>query len=141
MRLYLDTNILLFLITEQRDEICHGLQETLSDYGNILLTSSVCVHELIHLYQIGKIPFKKHANVPKPAEVVGWLDEMGIEVIPVNKRHLQCYSELPLHDGHHDPNDRLIIAQAIADRTPLVSSDRKFSRYARHGLDFIFNER
>lgn len=46
-----------------------------------------------------------------------------------------------LYDDHRDPNDRLIIAQAISDQIPLISSDRKFSRYERYGLDFIFNER
>lgn len=141
MRYYLDTNILLFLITEQKDEICRSLQEILSDYCNTLMTSSVCVHELIHLYQIGKLPFKKGANAPKSSEVLEWLDEMGIEVVLADKRHLQCYSELALYADHRDPNDRLIIAQAIADRIPLVSSDRKFSRYGRYGLDFIYNER
>lgn len=141
MRFYLDTNILLFLITDQKDEICHGLQEVLSDYGNTLLSSSVCVHELLHLYQIGKIPFKKGVNAPRPSEVLGWLDDMGIEVVLADKRHLQCYSELEIYDDHRDPNDRLIIAQAIADRIPLVSSDGKFSRYRRCGLDFIYNER
>lgn len=60
---------------------------------------------------------------------------------PLTERHLDTLAALPLYDDHHDPNDRLIIAQAIADRVPLVSSDQKFARYVRHGLDFIFNER
>lgn len=141
MRYYIDTNILLFLITEQKNEICKGLQEILSDYANILLVSSVCVHELIHLYQIGKIPFKKGTNAPKASEIIGWLDDMGMEVIPANEHHLQLYSTIPLCDDHRDPNDRLIIAQAISDHIPLVSSDRKFSRYERYGLEFVFNER
>ena len=33
------------------------------------------------------------------------------------------------------------IAQAIADRIPLVSSDRKFDWYRRNGLEFILNDR
>lgn len=51
------------------------------------------------------------------------------------------FASLPLYDDHRDPADRLIIAQAIADRVALVSSDRKFSRYGRHGLHFVYNER
>ncbi len=35
----------------------------------------------------------------------------------------------------------MIIAQAISDKIPLVSSDHKFGRYVKFGLDFIFNER
>lgn len=141
MRAYLDTNILVFLITERKDEICPMVQEILSGYGNMLLTGTVCVHELIHLYQIGKLPFRKGTGAPAMTKVLYWLGEMGIEVVPTSVHHLQRYSELPLYDDHRDPNDRLIIAQAIADRIPLVSSDRKFAKYGRHGLSFIFNER
>ncbi len=46
-----------------------------------------------------------------------------------------------MFDDHRDPNDRLIVAQAISDRVPLISSDRKFERYRNYGLDFMFNER
>ncbi len=141
MRYYIDTNILVFLITGQRDEIHPDIKEIIFDYENRMLTSTVCVQELIHLYKINKLTFHKGGNTPAANEVVEWLDEMGIDVLPVNKLHLQRYSELSLLPDHHDPNDRLIIAQAMADRIPLISSDRKFSRYGRYGLDFIFNER
>lgn len=56
-------------------------------------------------------------------------------------KHIDTLAALPIYDDHRDPNDRMIIAQAISDKIPLVSSDRKFIRYERYGLDFIFNER
>ncbi|HIY88145.1 MAG TPA: type II toxin-antitoxin system VapC family toxin [Candidatus Bacteroides pullicola] len=141
MRYYLDTNILAFLITEQQDEISEEVKRKIADYENLFMTSSVCVHELIHLYQIGKLPFRKGMKAPLPSDVLGWLEEMGIRIVAVGKVHLQQLSELPMQPDHRDPNDRLVIAQAIADRIPLVSSDRKFDWYRRHGLEFIFNER
>lgn len=48
---------------------------------------------------------------------------------------------LDTNNDHHDPNDRLIIAQAIVDQAPLISSDYKFKMYERHCLDFVFNKR
>ena len=54
MRLYLDTNILVFLLGE-RKSLSNDVMEILFDYSNTFYTSSVCVHELIHLFQIGKI--------------------------------------------------------------------------------------
>lgn len=48
---------------------------------------------------------------------------------------------LPMYENHRDPNDRLIIAQAMSDKISLVSSDRKFEQYTKYGLDFIFNRR
>ena len=115
----------------------------LFDYGNTLLVSSVCVHELIHLVQIGKVQKVENGKrkVIAPETIVAGIEDAGMEMASVGKQHLSVLAALPLYDDHRDPNDRLIIAQAMADRIPLVSSDRKFARYVRHGLDFIFNER
>lgn len=79
--------------------------------------------------------------MPHPADVLPWLDEMGILIQPVTVEHLRQYACLPFFDDHRDPMDRLIIAQAISDRIPLVRSDRKFTRYEKYGLQFAFNER
>jgi len=48
---------------------------------------------------------------------------------------------LPLLPDHKDPTDRIAIAQAITEKIPLISSDRKFHDYRRYGLDFVFNKR
>ncbi len=69
------------------------------------------------------------------------LEELGVSMVPTTMEHIKTLMELPLYDDHRDPNDRLIIAQAMSDRVTLISSDRKFMRYGRYGLDFIFNER
>ena len=142
MRIYLDTNILTYFLYN-RDELSEDTKMILFDFGNVLLTSSVCVHELIHLVQIGKVQGMKNGrrNPVNPETVMPGISDAGITVVPVDGRHLSAFASLPLYDDHRDPTDRLIIAQAIADRVPLVSSDRKFSRYERYGLDFIFNER
>ena len=121
------------------DEICADILAELVDYGNTLSTSSVCVHEMIHLFQIGKIEVDKGGS--DSCDALEWLQSNGIETISVNERHLSVYSKLPMHGDHRDPNDRLIIAQAISDKAILVSSDRKFDRYTSDGLIFMFNER
>ena len=69
------------------------------------------------------------------------LDELGVCMVATSEAYIKTLIDLPFYEDHRDPNDRLIVAQAITDRLPLVSSDRKFSRYERYGLDFIFNER
>ncbi len=142
MRLYLDTNILVFLGTENQDRLSDWLYDALTDYNNTLMTSSECVKELIYNLLIGKIPInKKSKNVLTPYNVFEWLESMNIKVVPVGKEHLKKFAELPLYDDHKDPGDRIIIAQAIADKVSLVSSDRKFNRYEKNGLEFLYNER
>lgn len=124
-----------------KDSISVDTRRILVDYANILYTSTVCVHELIHLFQIRKIAPKAGNDLTNIEQFAKWLDLMNISVVPINIRHLEKYASLPILGDHRDPNDRLIIAQAISDRVPLISSDRKFTRYAKYGLDFIFNER
>lgn len=141
MKYYLDTNILAFLLLEQEDELSGYVMSCVSDYSNTLFTSIVCIQELIHLCQIGKLSTGKKKDSPNPTNIVNWIEDMGIGIVSVNLQHLQKLSELPLFNDHRDPNDRLIIAQAIVDHAPLISSDHKFKMYERHCLDFVFNKR
>lgn len=146
MRLYLDTNILIFTLLNP-DELTMEVKNEILDYKNILLTSTVCVEEMIHLCQIGKLDEggqkkkKKKQSGLQAEDIVQKVRDARIEIVPVSEQHLETYATLPLEDDHRDPNDRLIIAQAITDRITLISSDRKFEWYKKHGLDFLFNER
>lgn len=141
MRLYLDTNILVFLLSE-RSSLDKNVLEILFDYSNTFYTSTVCVHELIHLFQIGKISWKKLDGKPfEAADVFASLQEMAIEIKPVTEKHLSEYAGLPIVRDHRDPFDRLIISQAISDKATLVSSDLKFHWYERYGLSFVQNKR
>ena len=140
MRYYLDTNILIFLKMENLSELSRDIKMLLEDYSTLLYTSTVCVQEFIHLGQIGKLGW--HDNLKSDTlDIVGWLNLADIRIMPVTERHLKEFSILPFHSDHRDSNDRLIIAQSISDRIPLISSDRKFSLYRKNGLELIFNER
>ena len=66
-------------------------------------------------------------------------NEFGFHVKYVTKEHLRTLSKLEIVEGHNDPNDRLIIAQATTEKIPLISSDTKFPKYRKFGLVFIFN--
>lgn len=92
--------------------------------------------------QIGKISVPNNKDIRK-ASVAAFkaLEQIGVTFVPFNEKHIKEMIDLPLYDDHRDPNDRMVIAQSISDRIPLISSDRKFSRYERYGLDFIFNDR
>ena len=63
MRYYLDTNILIFYHDKQRRGLSREVVEIFSDYSNVLYTSSVCVQEMIHLCEIGKIGNDKYDQV------------------------------------------------------------------------------
>ena len=48
-------------------------------------------------------------------------------ILPIEPRHTALLTTLPLL--HKDPFDRLIIAQALAEDTPLVGRDLQFDAY------------
>lgn len=59
MRVYLDTNILAFLVGQDRgNSISEDVRGFVEDYETLLLTSSICIMELIHLIQIGRYIFR-----------------------------------------------------------------------------------
>ena len=113
----------------------------IGDYENVILTSTICAQECIHLFHIGKSGNSKKKDTCDAESFVDWLHEMDIRIIPVSEKHLKTYASLPIHGDHRDPNDRLLIAQAITDRIALISSDHKFAWYEGEGLEFIFNKR
>ena len=138
MRYYLDTNILIFVLMQDEESISRDVQHILKDYSNRIYVSSVAVQELIQAYKMGSIVDKDYKSVQAILEA---LEDSGIEIVPMNKHHLFQYAALEPVTGHKDPNDHIIIAQAISDKIPIISSDRKFKEYVRQGLGFVFNRR
>ena len=51
----------------------------------------------------------------------------GFRILPIERKHVIVLSTLELI--HRDPFDRIIIAQAIAEDMPVVSSDNVFMQY------------
>ncbi|GHS97671.1 hypothetical protein FACS189421_04880 [Bacteroidia bacterium] len=139
MRYYLDTNMLLFILSENKDDISIPVAGILSDYSNQFFTSSVCITELIFLHKNGKVKFKRYKS---ELDILRELtDTYGIDTVYFNRYHLAVYTNLKIIEGHKDPNDHAIIAQAISDKIPLISSDTKFKDYISQNLDFVFNKR
>lgn len=55
------------------------------------------------------------------------LEDHGFIVLDITAKHAQAVAKLPLH--HHDPFDRLLIAQALEDNLTLVSTDKQIAKY------------
>ena len=62
------------------------------------------------------------------------ITDLRLHILPYTARHAYGLFDLPLH--HADPFDRQIIAQALAEDIPVVTSDRAFSLYK--GLKVIW---
>jgi PIN domain nuclease of toxin-antitoxin system len=139
MRYYLDTNVLIFvLLKDYNNNIDKNVQYILDDYSNRFYVSSIAVRELIHAYKTGDIEDNEIKSVKALFKA---MEASGIEIVSMNKYHLLQYAELVVATGHKDPNDHIIIAQAISDKIPIISSDNKFKEYTEQGLGFVFNRR
>jgi PIN domain nuclease of toxin-antitoxin system len=49
------------------------------------------------------------------------------KILPIQLNHLAVISTLPFH--HNDPFDRLLIAQSITEKIPILSKDIVFDNY------------
>jgi PIN domain nuclease of toxin-antitoxin system len=137
-RYYVDSNIVIYRASDKR-QLTAEVRAILYDTSNYIYVPSKCVEELIYLQQSGRIEVKIWKS---QKDIVRYIkDELGYEIRYVNEHHLHRLADLPLFPKHKDPTDRIIIAQAIEERIPLISSDEKFHDYKRSKLEFIFNER
>ena len=134
MRYLIDTNVFIRMIKDY--DISDDTKAILEDYENTIYVSSESIKEFIHLVQNGKIVPQKSIRL---LDVFELIEKFGLNVKYVSKEHLRTLAKLELVENHNDPSDRLIISQAITEKMPLISSDTKFPKYCKHGLDLIYN--
>ena len=135
MRYLIDTNIFIDFVVD--DYVSADILELITNYENVIYISSESIKEFIHLVQTERIILKKDFC---SFDVFDLIENIfGFHVKYVSKEHLRTLADLELVENHNDPNDRLIISQAITEKMPLISSDTKFPKYQKHGLDLIYN--
>jgi PIN domain nuclease of toxin-antitoxin system len=137
MRYLINSNLLIDLTAKAY--ISDDILSILDNCENIIYVSSESVKEFIHWLQSGKVTPKVKMKVPNVFDFIE--NVLGIKIKYIAKEHLQTMAKLDKIYEHNDPNDRLIIAQAITEKIPLISSDRYFHHYIKMGLDFIPNYR
>jgi len=138
MRYLIDSNILIFYMAND-DRLSAHARDILKDYGNRIYVPSKCVEELVYLRQSERIEIKLWKSADDIIDFITGDLNFGIKYIA--EEHLRMLARLPLFPDHKDPTDRIIVAQAITEKIPIISSDRKFHNYVNHGLDFVFNKR
>lgn len=132
----LDTCVIIDLLTDV-DSISTGALDILSDRNNQLFASAESMRELVVHFNNKKLLNRYYKTSEDVLRVVE--DELDIEFLPIRRDVGYAYSRLRLNFGqdHRDPSDHMIIAHAITERLPLLSSDEKFSFYRAQGLDLI----
>lgn len=140
MRYLIDTNIFIYLALDV-DCLSRDVRAITEDYGNALCMSIESVRELIVWYRVKRLGSKRWKSAE--AMVRSIEEEFNVQILPLKKEHMFTYARLELNEAqeHKDPSDHVIISQAITERMPLISSDRKFCFYDTQGLNLVLNQR
>ncbi len=120
MRILVDTQIFIWMFTEPKR--LHPSIIKIMRQAPLLL-SMASPWEMMIKYAIGKL----HINAAPDIVVEEHIRRGIITMLPIELRHIAMLRILPQH--HRDPFDRIIIAQAITESIPVVSSDAVFDGY------------
>ncbi|MBT3378461.1 MAG: type II toxin-antitoxin system VapC family toxin [Lentisphaerae bacterium] len=118
MRIIVDTHIFLWgLSTPER--IDSRRRHELESPANIVYVSSVSIAEIMIKASIGKLEIDFD---PVAAAIL-----TGFEMLDFSGKEALLLRDMPFH--HRDPFDRMLIAQSLANRFPLMTDDRRFEEY------------
>jgi PIN domain nuclease of toxin-antitoxin system len=122
MRALLDTSTFLWFINGS-DRLSDNARVFMEEFDNELFMSVASLWEIAIKIRIGKLELAESFDTLLPEKI----EENEINILPISFPHLSETMKLPLH--HRDPFDRLIIAQGIHERLPLIGCDRAFRAY------------
>ncbi len=129
MRLLLDTHILLWWLADDA-ALPTAAKAAIGDPESEIFVSAATAWELAIKCALGRLEF--------PIEQMGViLEEAGFTPLPIKVQHGIIAGALPTH--HHDPFDRMLIAQAQHDGLTIVTVDSMIRRYAVSVLDGASN--
>ena len=122
MRLLLDTHVFLWWI-EDAPALSRKARAAIANPENQCLLSLVSSWEMAIKLSLGKL--KLHDVIER--FIPEQLAVNGFSQLQIDFRHVARVSALAFH--HRDPFDRLLIAQAIEEKLPVVTSDPLFTKY------------
>jgi len=122
MRVLVDTHVFLWWVEGDR-ALPAKARAALSDQDNECLLSLVSVWELAIKAGLGKLKLA----LPVQRYVVEHVAANGFRILDIRMAHVGRVESLDPHHG--DPFDRLLIAQALEEKLPVVTADPVFRKY------------
>lgn len=119
MRLLLDSHVVLWLMLRD-PRIAPEALETIVGGEHEVLVSAATIWEL----EVKRLKGKLVA----PSDLLDRIEDAGFLLVDLTADQALDAARLPLH--HHDPFDRLLVAQAQAEAATLVTHDERLSAYA-----------
>lgn len=122
MKMLLDTHALLWFLLDS-PSLSKNARSHIELMENTILVSPASYWEIAIKISLGKY------QLPEP--LGAFMDKQlctnHFLILPISTTHANCVANLPFH--HRDPFDRMIVAQALSENIPLVSTDRAMDAY------------
>jgi PIN domain nuclease of toxin-antitoxin system len=118
LRLLVDTQAALWLLSKDK-RLPPTARELIFDRSVDCFLSAASVWEVAIKRRLGKLNALADFHIH--------LRRHGVAGLPVYDRHAVLVADLPFH--HHDPFDRLLVAQAIVERMSILSIDPILRKY------------
>jgi PIN domain nuclease of toxin-antitoxin system len=116
LRLLLDTHTLIWAAKE---ELCDDAHEVIEEVADSVFVSAATIWEIEIKRSLGRLQ--------APGDMIERVDESGYQRLPITFEHAREAGRLPLLHG--DPFDRILVAQARAERMTLASANATLQRY------------
>lgn len=126
MRLLLDTHAFLWFLAGD-SSLSPAARTAMEAAKNDLLLSVASLWEMAIKVSLGKL------TLPTDFEpfITSQIAANGIQLLHITPQHASMVSAMAFPaNGHRDPFDRLLIAQARVEDIPVVSQDAAFDAYA-----------
>jgi PIN domain nuclease of toxin-antitoxin system len=122
VKLLLDTHAFLWSVGDD-PRLSATARRHIADPSNDLFISIASLWEATVKITIGKM------RVPGDSVdyLLGRATQSGVTILPILPGHLQQLQRLPML--HRDPFDRILVAQSVVEKMPLVSVDAQLRPY------------
>lgn len=122
MKILLDSQVFLWAISADK-RLSKAHSAAYLDPANELYLSFASIWEMLIKCGLGKLP------LPLPAAdyISRQMETNRIAMLALRAGHLAELEKLP--PLHRDPFDRMLVAQARAERMPVLSVDKTIKRY------------
>lgn len=118
MNVLLDTHALLWWFARDR-QLAEDARDIIEDGENVVVVSAASVWEVAIKRASGKLK--------APPSFAGAVTRAGFDSLAITHEHAERAGALAPH--HRDPFDRMLVAQAQAERLTILSRDPVFDLY------------